>query len=541
VLAVALVVLAAVVPDPDGFAVRCGAEDGCDLSGWSVTDGEGTWAFPPGTSLGPGDQSWAVGDPARWARFDGPAPTIGMSLRLGNDGDGLALLDPAGQVVDSMSYGDEAFDPPSSPALVLLRDGDGDWRTPRLHRLGESRLDRPAFEADRLTLYASPDSSFEVLAGLVASARERLHLHVYEFRHPALADALVAAKGRHPGLDLQVLVDADPVGATAEERRATADALRRVQAAGGRAVLAGNGRYDDHHLKVLVADAAVAVQSENWVPSGVPEGGTWGSRGWGVAVHDAAAADWFAGWMAADRAAWDASEFDLAAFDPSFAPPSREAPRTGGYGPRVPPLELEGPVRVTPFVAPDHTQDPAGDPVAAVAAAARQRLDVQQLDLSLAGRNRLGWAGPDPLAEAIGAALGNGATVRVQAAAPFAASDTGNRQALDALAAQGAQAREFARPGIPVLHNKGLVADEAVVVGSLNGNLHSRAQNREAGLVVESAEAAAYFRSLFDDDWSGRAAPRDWSAPLDDLRPVPFTPWPMLLAVLGLVASRGRR
>lgn len=557
--AAATPLLTAVVPDlpggsagDDGFAVGC--PEACDLSGWSVTDGEGTWSFPAGTTLPAGGQLWVVGNLTRWSELEGATPAIdagSSALRLGNDRDDLRLLDPAGHAVDATSYGDTAFDPPASPGLVLERRTAGggwqdtgsadDWRTPRLHRVGESALDRPTFDADRLTLYASPDSSFEVLAGLIGSAHQRLHLHVYELRHPALVDALVAAKGRNPGLDLQVLVDGNPVGAGADDRHATADALRRVQAAGGRAVLAGNGRYDDHHLKVLVADAAVAVQSENWVPSGVPESPTWGSRGWGVVVHDAAAADWFAGWMAADRAAWDSTEFDLATFDPAFHTPPREAPRDGEFGPRVAPLELEGPIRVTPIVAPDMTQDPAADPIAALVSQAHDRVRVQQLDLSLEGHNSLGWSGADPLASAIVTAAANGASVRVQAAAPFSADDVDNQEALDWLADRGAEASIFERPGITLLHNKGIVADDAVVVGSLNGNLHSRAQNREVDLVVESAAAADYFARLADSDWSPGPPPRDGSVPLEDLRGLPFAPWPILLAILGVVASRGRR
>jgi phosphatidylserine/phosphatidylglycerophosphate/cardiolipin synthase-like enzyme len=557
--AAAMPLLAAVVPDlpggsvgDDGFAVGC--PEACDLSGWAVADGEGRWSFPAGTTLPAGGQLWILGNLTRWSELDGAASAIEAgtgALRLGNDGDDVALLDAAGHVVDAMAYGDAAFDPPASPGLILERRTSGgswqdtgsadDWRTPRLHRVGESALDRPTFDADRLTLYASPDSSFEVLAGLIGSAHERLHLHVYELRHPALVDALVAAKERDPGLDLQVLVDGNPVGASADDRHATADALRRVQAAGGRAVVAGNGRYDDHHLKVLVADAAVAVQSENWVPSGVPESATWGSRGWGVVVHDAAAADWFASWMAADRAAWDSAEFDLAAFEPSFHAPPREAPREGDYGPRVAPLDLEGPIRVTPVVAPDHTQDPAADPIAALVSQAHSRLRVQQLDLSLEGHNALGWSGADPLASAIATAAGNGASVRVQAAAPFATDDAGNQEALDWLADRGAEIQVFERPGITVLHNKGVAADGAAVVGSLNGNLHSRAQDREVDLVVESAAAADWFARLADSDWSPGRSPRDVSVPLKDLHGLPSAPWPILLAVLGVVASRGRR
>lgn len=561
--AAAAPLLVAVVPDlpgsaagDDGFAVA--SSEAVDLGGWTVGDGESAWAFPAGTVLSPGVPLWVVGNATAWAAHDGPGPVLAAgagAVRLANDGDQLALRDPAGREADAMAYGDGAdLDPPASPGLVLQRlpaagagtggwqdtDSADDWRTPRMHRVGESALDRPTFEVARLTAYASPDSSFQVLTGLVAAAEQRLHLHVYELRSPALVDALVAAKQAHPALDLQVLVDGNPVGMTAEERHGTADALRRVQEAGGRAVLAGNGRYDDHHLKVLVADGTVAVQSENWVPSGVPEDPTWGNRGWGVALHDAAAADWFAAWMQADRDAWDAAGFDLATFDPAFEAPPRVAARASTYSPR-PPVELAGPFRVTPIVAPDHTQDPATEPTGQLAASARRRLLVQQLDLSLAGSNRLGWRSDDPLALGIAAAAAAGADARVQGAQPFAADDTGNAEAVTWLQARGAEARLFDRAGLAALHNKGLVADDAVVVGSMNDNLHSRAQNREVAVLVEGAAVADWYAKLAESDWDPAPEPRDWSVPAEDLRGLPGATWPTLFATLGVATALARR
>jgi cardiolipin synthase A/B len=555
--AAAAPLLVAVVPDLPGSAVgdegfAVGSTEAFDLTGWSVTDGEGTWSFPAGTRLAAGVPLWVVGNVAAWQAHDGPSPWLDAgpsSLRLANAGDDLALLDPTGRTVDSFVWGDgQAFDPPQSPGLVLQRrtttsgwldtESPVDWRTPRTHRIGESRLDRPTFQADRLTLYASPDSSHAVLTTLIAGARDRLHLHVYELRSMDLVDALVAAKDAHPSLDLQVLVDGNPVGMTLAERHGSADALRRIQAVGGRAVLAGNGRYDDHHLKVLVADDAVAVQSENWVPSGVPADRSWGNRGWGVVVHHAEAADWFAAWMQADRDAWDAAEFDLASFDPTFTPPLRASARSGPYGPAVTPRMVPGPIAVTPIVSPDHTFDPASDPVAAVAAAARHRLLVQQMDLSLRARNTLGWASSDPLTDAVVAATLAGTDVRVLAAAPFAADDTGNADALAWLRDRGVEGRVLDREGLSTLHNKGLVADGVVVVGSMNGNHHSRSENREVVLLVESSVAADYFTALFEADWGAPRPPRDWSVPGQDLRGLPVAPWPTLLALAAVVWIR---
>ena len=549
-----------VVPDVPGDAagsegIAIGAREAVDLAGYVLADGEDEWALPA-HQLAAGEVVWIVGNATDWAAHQGPGPVLAVPLgiRLGNDGDDPRLVAPDGTVVDAMAYGDrDPDDRLPGGRLMLLRDRPAgswtdsdraaDWSTPRVHRIGESAMDRPAFDVDAVTLYASPDSAFEVLGGLIATATSRLHLHVYELRSAELVDHLVAAKASHPGLDLQVLVDGNPVGQTADERHATADALRRIQAAGGAAVLAGNGRYDDHHLKVLVADGAVAIQSENWVASGVPVDPSTGNRGWGAVLHDADAAAWFAAWMHADRTAWDVSAFDLAAYDPAFTEPPRRDPRTGDYRPTVPPLHVPGPVRVTPLVSPDHTQDPRDDPVAALLAGASARIDVQQLDLALGARNDVGWSSADPWTSALAAAEGRGVPVRVLAAAPFSASDDGNQPELDWLAERGALAQVLDRPGLGTLHNKAFVVDDRLVVlGSTNGNHHSRSENREASVVIESPAAAAWGRALFESDLDPPPTGRDWGVPGDDLRALPVAPWPTLFALMGVaIALRVRR
>jgi cardiolipin synthase A/B len=553
-LAAAQPLLVGLVPDVPGTnaggdAIAVSTQASIDLAGHVLADGEGAWAFPA-RQLEPGEVLWVVGNATAWQEHGGPAPWIVMDppLRLGDGGDEVFLLDPAGSPLDAVAYGTRDGSgvlPAAVPARMFVRDRAGeawtdtdrslDWVTPRMHRLGESALDRPTFQADAVTMYSSPDSSFQTLAGLVGSARDRLHLHVYELRSAELADLLVVAKAGKPALDLQVLVDADPVGADDRDRHATADALRRIQGVGGVAVLAGNGRYDDHHLKVLVADDAVAVQSENWVPSGVPADPSWGNRGWGAVVHDAEAADWFAHWMADDRAAWDARPFVLADFDPTFEAPARRAPRTGEYGPTVAPLRIAGPINVTPLVSPDHTEDPRTDPVAALLDGAGERIVAQHLDLASVARNSLGWSSDDPWLAALLAAPDRGVEVRVQAAAPFASTDAGNQPEIDLLLAGGAEAGVLDRPGLGTLHNKAFVVDGVVVVlGSTNGNHHSRSANREVALVIDSPEAAAWADGLFASDWDPPSAGRDWGVPGDDLHALPPAPWPTLLALLGV-------
>ena len=544
----------------EAVAVADSRGTGLDLAGYTLADGEGAWTFPAGSRAGPGEVAWIVGNATAWAERGGAAPMAAWQgagvPRLGNGGDDVLLLDPAGHVVDAFAYGDGATAGMAgsvgytSPDLVytrlreggLWRDTDdaGDWRTPRPHRVGESDLGAPTFMVEALTLYASPDSSFSVLRQMLASAEARVQLHVYELRSHALADLLVDAKARRPDLDLRVLVEDRPVGQEHRERSETAGQLQRIIDAGGDAVLAQRGRYAYHHLKVLVVDDAVAVQSENWVPSGVPKDPSWGNRGWGVVVHDADVADWMAAWMAADRTAWDAHAFDLASFDPLYDPQPRFHARAGEYGPVVPAQRIEGRFLLRPVVGPDAVHDPRHDPVAALVRSAERRVLAQQLDLSTESGNPLGWRGDDALLAALAAT--SAADVRVLAAAPFSADDTGNEVAIGWLGGQasGIDARLLDRPGIATLHNKGLVVDDAVVVGSINGNHHSRSMNREAALIVHAPEAAAYFAALFESDWAGAPSPRDPRVIPDDLEAMPSALWPSLLVVALLAAARRR-
>jgi phosphatidylserine/phosphatidylglycerophosphate/cardiolipin synthase-like enzyme len=51
------------------------------------------------------------------------------------------------------------------------------------------------------------------------------------------------------------------------------------------------------------------------------------------------------------------------------------------------------------------------------------------------------------------------------------------------------------------IHAKGVVADDVVVVGSLNWNENAVSENREVALAIRSEALAGYFRETFVADW----------------------------------------
>lgn len=501
-------------PGDEGFAVDAGGQD---LTGWSVTDGEGTWMLPPCF-----DVCWFTGNQSLWDAYDGPSaiqwdePDLGLS----NDGEWLRLLDPDGNVADEMEWGSGTELPYRSAGAVYTRTDDG-WITPRIHRIGESDLDRPTFTVERLTLYASPDSSYQVLGDLIDGASDRLHLHVHHLTHRNLIQALADAATR--GVDVQVLVDGNVVGRSHEEERNERAHWAVIQAAGGHVVVAERGRYVHHHLKVLVADEAVAVQSENWNPSGVPVNPSWGNRGWGMVVHDAEATEWFAAWMAADRESWDVDALGNVAPD---TPPAFPVP-TGTYRP-IPAQELHGIFTVTPVVSPDHTAYGESDPVLAALEQAGHRILGQQLRMDLEASNALGWNAPDRYVDALTDAAGRGVDVQVLLAAPFHFTDTHNTEVARALQSAGASATLWDRSSPGTLHNKAWIIDDAALLGSMNGNHASRSANREVGLMVTGDGVADWYADLWQSDMDAHESL---------FTPWPMTPGPMLLAIMAVARA----
>jgi phosphatidylserine/phosphatidylglycerophosphate/cardiolipin synthase-like enzyme len=57
------------------------------------------------------------------------------------------------------------------------------------------------------------------------------------------------------------------------------------------------------------------------------------------------------------------------------------------------------------------------------------------------------------------------------------------------------------------VHAKGVVADDTVLVGSLNWNRHASRENREVVVALDGAAAADYYRESFAADWRGGQGP----------------------------------
>jgi phosphatidylserine/phosphatidylglycerophosphate/cardiolipin synthase-like enzyme len=448
-----------------------------DAANWTLNDGETTVSLPadrPGTRL-------AVGDEPNATRRLTDLPVVDTRrLSLSNGGERLTLR-RGDTVVAALEYDDA----PEGERLVVGSDGRR-WRPVGFEPRGVRKHGTAAVRG--FLLPDSPGVPVETLR----AADDRLLLAGYTFTSDRVADALVAAAER--GVRVRVLVDADPVGGRSERGAAALDRL--ADAGIDVSVIGGpRARFEYHHPKYAVVDSRALVLTENWKPAGV---GGRSSRGWGVVVESRSVADDLAGLFRADAGWRDAIPWERYRRETAVEP---ETPAKGTYPSRVEPATATGSVRV--LTAPGN----AGSAVVGVIDGADERVDVIQPSV---GRR------DGPLLRATIRAAERGARVRILLSGAWYVAEE-NAALVDWLNGV-AERRDLplsARIADPrgryeKIHAKGVVADDVVVVGSLNWNANAVADNREVAVAVRSDGLATYFREAFAADWgrdgTGRTA-----------------------------------
>ncbi|MFB6163605.1 MAG: phospholipase D-like domain-containing protein, partial [Haloarculaceae archaeon] len=183
------------------------------------------------------------------ALVDGTVRQLPVALALANGGENVTLA-RGNRTVDRVSYDD-------APEGAIGRPGDDgiEWRP-----VGATDFDVLDAAGGRVTAFVLPDAGALPVRTL-ASAQRRVRLAGYTLTSRRVVAALVNASRR--GVDVRVLVDADPVGGM---NRREARALDRLAATNvSVSVLGGpRARYDYHHAKYAVVDDRALVLTENW-------------------------------------------------------------------------------------------------------------------------------------------------------------------------------------------------------------------------------------------------------------------------------------
>jgi phosphatidylserine/phosphatidylglycerophosphate/cardiolipin synthase-like enzyme len=485
--------IVAVFPNPaaDGDAGEFVVVDPAGVTGLRLADGEGTVPVPPA------DRPVALAaDPDTARRVTDRRVVPADGLALANGGERLRLRRD-GRTLDAVAYEDA----PESERYV-----DGRW-------LPYGFDPRPvrAHGAANATAFLLPDAP-GVVHGTLRGAERRLLVAGYTLTSERVVDALVAAVRR--GVRVRVLLEGGPVGGLSRREAAALDRLTR---AGVRVRLVDGprARFVFHHPKYAVVDDRALVLTENWEPGGV---GGRDNRGWGVRVDDRRVATDLAALFERDYGAHDARPWRAVRRNASL----RTRPAAdGSYPTRFDPERVRA-ERVRVVTAPGNAERT----VVAVVDDAERRVDV--LQPSVGGLDQ-------SFVRASLQAAARGVRVRILLSGAWYAEDE-NRATVERLNAV-ADRRDLpldARLAEPngrygTVHAKGVVADDTVVVGSLNWNDHSARENREVALVLDGEGVASYYRRAFDADWRGG-------------RPtVPATLVAVVVVVLGLAVALARQ
>lgn len=466
---------------------------------WTLTDGHTVVRLPANRT-----GSIAVTrHPEKTAAFTDVSPfEAPASFRIAVDGETLSLK-REGELVDRVRY-DRA------PESQRWLRADGGWRPEGLEPRSIA-----TFEDGQVTAFVLPDSP-EVPIETLETADDRIYLGAYTLSSWEVAETLIAAN--RSGVDVHVLVEGGPVGGIATEQADVLDTLVeagiRVEAIGG-----DRSRFRFHHPKYAVVDDRAIVLSENWKPSGT---GGEDSRGWGVVVSDPAVADELAAVHEHDRG-WE-DTIDWAVYR-DHVETFEITSSTGSY-PTHHEAETFDVDSVTVITAPGNAETAV---IEAIEDADR-RVDVKQPRI----------AGTDlPKLRAAIAAAERGVTVRILLSDAWYDEDA--NEALARLLNDRAE-----REGLPLevrvddpadrygkIHAKGVIADDIAIVSSLNWNNNSARNNREVGVLIEDEAVAAYYRDVFEADWTAEEG-SDWTGD----RPIAPVVLVGVVAALGLYYAR---
>lgn len=399
-----------------------------DLAGWQLAANGRSARFPTNAApLAPQTWLWCTAQAAAFRMTFGATPgcewnadlalddpTVpnleGAALRLTNTGGVIQLLDPTGQVMDTLVYGGTSAVAPGwngPPAQVYTRgalaaegqiyhrklladgrvpdrDSASDWagdlgdlaagrRILRPGQLGypPDDLTRPLHTlADAtLTVAVGPEGLYTSLADALAAAATSIDLSLYTFEHPDLARLLAQTAQR--GVRVRLLLEGAPASGVTDLQRwcvqqmAAAGADVRYLAAQDDAPRGLEPRYRYAHAKYGLVDgrlALVGTENVSWdsMPSPTQELAG-GRRGAYLITGAAPVVERLARLFAAD---WSPNRFwDLQPYAPGHArygdPPAGYTPPAAPVyrvdaAPFTQPVSASGPARFTLVSAPEN-------------------------------------------------------------------------------------------------------------------------------------------------------------------------------------------
>ena len=363
-----------------------------------------------------------------------------------------------------------------------------------------------------LQLSASPDSGWPTLGPFLAGTQTSLTVGLYDFTSAHILDAVKAAL---PGRKVDLVLDHPAKNPTADQTDEETVAALKTALGADLAQAWALERMDPlaaawifptaYHIKVAVRDSReVWLSSGNWNNSNQPDidpvsrpgdaaAARSGDRDWHVIIQNEQLAGTFEAFLHNDLAIALQHDRPTPALDlqGEVALPNVQTPPFATF---FPAQTVSGPMRITPLLTPD--PGVYIDAVTALIAGARKSLYLQFQYIELP---KTASTASQPFAALVQTVIGRqqaGVEVKI------IMSEYETAGYLEQLQAAGLDVVNVVRIQNNV-HNKGIVVDGSVVlVSSQNWSTDGTLFNRDAGVIIENADAAGYFQRIFLHDWN---------------------------------------
>ena len=496
----------------EGFSLYNYGNSTVNLKDYTITDRECTISITVDIKINPSTRVTFVAniDSADWFSSRSDTFVVGSpgiekkgTFALANDGDDLYLY-KGNTLIDTVCYGKKNADsgwtgPPVeiSSNKYILRTGVADTNSASdwiLTKFGLTNLPfDPSLRFDAIvTPFTFPDGNGGAIYKEIENAKKEIVISIYQLTSYNLVSLLCEMEGK--GVDVIILLEGDVLNYDMSNELSC---MKSIKDAGGEVYLintpAGGNyeRYSFVHNKYAIIDSEVVIiTSENWTIANM--GPSKSNRGWGAIIESKGYAEYMRDVFDSDMSQEYGDVFELTVAYPQVKP-------YGGLQTYVSPVfnhDTGGfSATVTPILSPDNSYSALHHYMEN----AEYRLFSQQLDIgstfaNISDISPVSW-------------MSDAADRGVDARFILDIATSGNKEShtgevniintttnVKATTINGGE-------GFSVTHNKGIIIDDAVWVGSVNWTENSFMNNRESAVFIHSKDVADYYAGYFLKDW----------------------------------------
>ena len=445
------------------------------------------------------------------------------SFTMGNTGDAVALKNSFNHSIDFICYGNISFHnhthwnqssiPLGSPGQLYKRMQENnfyidtntmeDFNHSRIFFIGQTDLKPFSFQGNYpLSLFVSPDSSYQAISDVLKKADFSIQINMYEFTNMHLCNQLINCLQRN--VSITILMEGSPVGGISDEGYYI---LNRLSEYGADIYFIKQdirrdrySRYSFNHAKYAIIDnETLIIESCNWAETGVPVHPSFGNREWGIIIHNQSIARYLSNIFYLDC---NQSRPDIIPFHNlnHTIPADFYMGASTIYGKYEHPFltkYLNSTATITPVFSPDTSLHL----IESMILQAQHSIYIQQLYIYPEWEGKM-----NPLIQELITKAQQGLDIKVifNYNPYYKSTIIRCNETKQLFEKYGIQTQFIYTNSSPFsnIHNKGMIIDNnTVLISSINWNENSIMKNREVGVIIESTDVASYYADVFFYDW----------------------------------------